>query len=220
MTRKSQIRILTADLRAWISRGFVCVCLLPLLLTALPTRASDQITAANDVITSMISEVETYLETDSGNIEKRTENITKLLDKHFNLPAIARFSAGPYWRAANEQERIDYVQTMRDVVIGTVVRNFDQLSGLRFTTIDSQAKGDKMVLVRGSFNDSTGKRPAVSVGLRVITPATAPAKVLDVEIENISMLVTQKQENITIIRQNEGRFSALIEAMKKRQPAP
>jgi hypothetical protein len=34
------------------------------------------------------------------------------------------------------------------------------------------------------------------------------------------MLVTQKQENITIIRQNEGRFSALIEAMKKRQPAP
>ena len=77
-----------------------------------------------------------------------------------------------------------------------------------------------MVLVRGSFNDSTGKRPAVSVGWRVITPATAPAKVLDVEIENISMLVTQKQENITIIRQNEGRFSALIEAMKKRQPAP
>ena len=160
----------------------------------------------------MISEVETYLETDSGSIEKRTENITKLLDTHFDLPAIARFSAGPYWRAANEQERSDYVQTMRDVVIGTVVRNFDQLSGLRFSTIDSQTKGDNMVLVRGSFNDSTGKRPPVSVGWRVITPAMAPAKVLDVEIENISMLVTQKQENITIIRQNEGRFSALIEA--------
>jgi phospholipid transport system substrate-binding protein len=43
---------------------------------------------------------------------------------------------------------------------------------------------------------------------------------LDVEIENISMLVTQKQENVTIIRQNEGRFSALIEAMRKRQQAP
>jgi hypothetical protein len=34
------------------------------------------------------------------------------------------------------------------------------------------------------------------------------------------MLVTQKQENITIIRQNKGRFSALIEAMRKRQKAP
>jgi len=177
MTHKSQIGILTADLRAWIRSGFVCLCLLPLFLTALPARASDQIAAANNLITNMISEVETYLETDSGSIEKRTENITKLLDTHFDLPAIARFSAGPYWRAANEQERSDYVQTMRDVVIGTVVRNFDQLSGLRFSTIDSQTKGDNMVLVRGSFNDSTGKRPPVSVGWRVITPAMAPAKV-------------------------------------------
>ena len=220
MICKSQIGILTADFRAWIRSGFVCLCLLPLFLTTLPARASDQIAAANNVITSMISEVEVYLETDSGNIEKRTKNIAKLLDTHFDLPAIARFTAGPYWRAANEQERVDYVQTMRDVVIGTVVRNFDQLSGLRFDTVDSQTKGDKMVLVRGTFSDSTGKRPPVSVGWRVITPAMAPAKVLDVEIENISMLVTQKQENITIIRQNEGRFSALIEAMRKRQQAP
>ena len=220
MTHKSQIGIWPADLWAWIRSGFVCLCLLPLFLTALPARASDQIAAANNLITNMISEVETYLETDSGSIEKRTENIIKLLDTHFDLPAIARFSAGPYWRAANEQERSDYVQTMRDVVIGTVVRNFDQLSGLRFSTIDSQTKGDNMVLVRGSFDDSTGKRPPVSVGWRVITPAMAPAKVLDVEIENISMLITQKQENITIIRQNEGRFSALIEAMRKRHQAP
>ena len=220
MTRNSQIGNLTHHWRVWIHSGFVCLCLLPLFLTSVPARASDQIAAANNVITSMISQVESYLETDSGNIEKRTENIAKLLDTYFDLPAIARFSAGPYWRAANEQERVDYVQTMRDVVIGNVVRNFNQLSGLRFTTIDSQAKGDKMVLVRGVFNDSTGKRPPVSVGWRVITPAMAPAKVLDVEIENISMLVTQKQENITIIRQNEGRFSALIEAMRKRHQAP
>ena len=220
MTRNSQIGILTHHWRVWIRSGFVCLCLLPLFLTSVPARANDQIAAANNVITSMISQVESYLETDSGNIEKRTANIGKLLDTHFDLPAIARFSAGPYWRAANEQERVDYVQTMRDVVIGTVVRNFDQLSGLRFTPIDSHAKGDKMVLVRGVFNDSTGKRPPVSVGWRVITPAMAPAKVLDVEIENISMLVTQKQENITIIRQNEGRFSALIETMRKRQQAP
>ena len=163
MTRKRQIGILISDLRGWLRRGFVCLCLLPLFLTTLPARASDQIAAANNVITSMISQVETYLETDSGNIEKRTEDITKLLDTHFDLPEIARFSAGPYWRAANEQERIDYVQTMRDVVIGTVVRNFDQLLGLHFTKIDSQAKGDKMVLVRGLFSDSTGKRPPVSV---------------------------------------------------------
>ena len=43
--------------------------------------------------------------------------------------------------------------------------------------------------------------------------------ILDVEIENISMLVTQKQENIAIIRKNEGQFAALIDAMIKRSQA-
>ena len=34
MTRKSQIVILTSNLLAWIRGGFVCLCLLPLFLTA------------------------------------------------------------------------------------------------------------------------------------------------------------------------------------------
>ena len=105
---------------------------------------------------------------------------------------------------------------MREALIGTIARNFDQLVGLRFTIIDSQAKGNRMVLVRGTFHDKAGQRPPVSVGWRVVTPHPAPAKVLDVEIENISMLVTQKQENIAIIRQNKGQFAALIDAMKQR----
>ena len=54
------------------------------------------------------------------------------------------------------------------------------------------------------------------VGWRVVTTDNASPLILDVEIENISMLVTQKQENIAIIRKNEGKFAALIEAMKQR----
>ena len=192
-------------------------CVLVALFFSIPAQASPQVEAANRLIDSMVRDVENYLLADSGDISKRTEKITKLLDTHFDIPGIARFSAGPYWRAANEEERITYTQSMREAMIGTIIRNFDQLSGLRFTLIDSQAKGSRMVLVRGTFRDKAGKRPPVSVGWRVVTPHPAPAKVLDVEIENISMLVTQKQENIAIIRKNGGRFSALIQAMKQRQ---
>ena len=192
-------------------------CVFMSLLLSIPAQASSQIEAANHLINTMVKDVEHYLLADSGDIAKRTENITKLLDTHFDIPGIARFSAGPYWRAANEEERVTYTQSMREALIGTIARNFDQLVGLRFAIIDSQAKGNRMVLVRGTFRDKTGQSPPVSVGWRVVTPHPAPAKVLDVEIENISMLITQKQENIAIIRKNGGRFSALIQAMKKRQ---
>jgi phospholipid transport system substrate-binding protein len=193
------------------------LCILVAVSIAIPAQASSQIEAANRLIDNMVQDVESYLLADSGDITKRTANITKLLDKHFDILGIARFSAGPYWRAANAVERLTYTENMREAMIGTIARNFDQLAGLRFTHIDSQAKGSSMVLVRGTFGDKAGNRPPVSVGWRVVTPLLAPAKVLDVEIENISMLVTQKQENIAIIRKNGGRFSALIEVMKHRQ---
>ena len=199
--------------RNWVAT----FCFFIALFLSIPAQASPQVEAANRLISDLVGDVENYLLADSGDISKRTENITKLLDTHFDIPGIARFSAGPYWRAANEEERVTYTESMRKALIGTIARNFDQLVGLRFTIIDSQAKGSRMVLVRGTFRDKAGQRPPVSVGWRVVTPHPAPAKVLDVEIENISMLITQKQENISIIRKNGGRFSALIQAMKQRQ---
>ena len=193
------------------------VLLIIALFISIPAQASSQIEAANRLIDAIVRDVENYLLTDSGDISKRRENITKLLDSHFDIPGIARFSAGPYWRAASEEERVTYTQSMRKALIGTITLNFGQLVGLSFTFVDSQAKGSRMVLVRGTFNDKADKRPPISVGWRVITSHPAPAKVLDIEIENISMLVTQKQENIAIIRKNGGRFSALIQAMRQRQ---
>ena len=48
---------------------------------------------------------------------------------------------------------------------------------------------------------------------------TAP-KLFDIEIENLSLLVTQKQENVAVIRKNKGDFGALIDAMRARLEAP
>jgi phospholipid transport system substrate-binding protein len=96
-----------------------------------------------------------------------------------------------------------------------VVNNFDKLQGLKYNHLTSTPKGSTLVLVSGEFIDTTGARPKVLVNWRVISnPDNRPA-VMDIEIENISMLITQKQENVAIIRQNKGKFAALIEAMQK-----
>ena len=105
---------------------------------------------------------------------------------------------------------------IREVIIGTVVRNFDQLKGLEYSHVATTEKGSKLVLVTGRFSDTVGDRPSILVNWRVITRPGKPVKVLDIEIENISMLVTQKQENIAIIRKNKGEFAALIAAMRKK----
>ena len=177
---------------------------------------TSQIDDANKLVTQMMVDVESILAQDINDDLARRENVSALFDRYFDLPTIAKFSAGPYWRVADADQKTAYETAIRDVIIGTVVRNFDQLSGLKFTATDSQAKGTQLVLVNGTFTDNKQQQPPIVVGWRVITADNASPRILDVEIENISMLVTQKQENIAIIRKNEGKFSALIDAMNQR----
>ena len=178
--------------------------------------STNQIDVANKLVTKMMVEVESILATDVNDDMARRENVSALFDRYFDLPTIAKFSAGPYWRAADANQKTAYRSAIRDVIIGTVVRNFDQLSGLKFTATDSQAKGTQLVLVNGTFTDINQQLPPIMVGWRVVTADNASPLILDIEIENISMLVTQKQENIAIIRKNEGKFAALVDAMKQR----
>jgi phospholipid transport system substrate-binding protein len=177
---------------------------------------TNQIDDANKLVLQMMVEVEAILAKDMNDNTARRENVSALFDRYFDLPTIAKFSAGPYWRAADAEQKTAYESAVRDVIIGTVVRNFDQLSGLKFTTTDIQAKGRQLVLVNGIFTDTNQQQPPIMVGWRVITTDNALPLILDVEIENISMLVTQKQENLAIIRKNEGKFAALIDAMRQR----
>ena len=177
---------------------------------------TNQIDDANKLVTQMMVEVESILANDVDDDIARRENVSALFDRYFDLPTIAKFSAGPYWRAADADQKSAYESAIRDVIIGTVVRNFDQLSGLKFTATGSQAKGTQLVLVNGTFTDINQQLPPIMVGWRVVTADNASPLILDVEIENISMLVTQKQENIAIIRKNEGKFASLIDAMKQR----
>ena len=201
------------------ARLFLAFAMMFLVGSQTSFAGTSQIDSANKLVTQMMVEVESILAKDLNDDMARRENVSALFDRYFDLPTIAKFSAGPYWRAADADQKTAYESAMRDVIIGTVVRNFDQLSGLKFTATDSQAKGKQLVLVNGTFTDINQQQPPIVVGWRVITADNTPPLILDVEIENISMLVTQKQENIAIIRKNEGQFAALIDAMIKRSQA-
>jgi len=194
----------------------ILVVLAVLLVMPIPAFADNQIERAETHINNMMHDLQGFLDNGSQDIDKRTKTVTYLLDTYFDLPLIARFSAGAYWRKATPTERQTYSDIMREVMIGTVVRNFDQLSGLEYTAVKSTAKGEKLVLVGGTFTDQAKIREPVAINWRVTTPVDGDARVMDVEIENISMLVTQKNENVAIIRKNQGNFSALIDTMRSK----
>ena len=192
------------------------------MLTVFPltAHADARITAAGVLVDTMISDLETFLATDTGDESARTTEIDRVLNTYFDMDSITRFSVGQYWRAASSEQKTEYGSLFHKVLCGTIVRNFDQLQGLVYAGDAAKAKGDKFVIVSGTFTDTTGQRPAVKVKWRLLTREGTAPKVFDIEIENLSLLVTQKQENVAVIRKNKGEFVALINAMKVRLANP
>ncbi|MEC7211341.1 MAG: ABC transporter substrate-binding protein [Pseudomonadota bacterium] len=201
-------------------RQMMAMMVAMLTLFPLTAHADARVTAAGALVDTMISDLETFLATDTGDESARTAEINRLLNTYFDMDSITRFSAGQYWRAADDAQKSEYGTLFRDVLCGTIVRNFDQLNGLAYTPGEATAKGDKFVIVSGSFTDTTGQRPTVAINWRVLTREGTAPKLFDIEIENLSLLVTQKQENVAVIRKNKGDFGALIDAMRARLEAP
>ena len=201
--------------RQLIACGLAFAMLLPL-----PAAADDRAAAATSLVDQMIADLEAFLATDTGDVEARSAEIDRVLTSYFDMDSITRFSAGPYWRGADPAQRSEYGSLFREVLCGTIVRNFDKLGGLAYSAGGSSTKGDKFVIVSGTFTDTAGDRPPVAVNWRVLTREGQPPRVFDIEIENLSLLVTQKQENVAVIRKNKGQFVALIEAMRERLDAP
>ena len=107
------------------------------MLTLFPLTASAdaRVTAASALVDTMISDLETFLATDTGDESARTAEIDRVLNNYFDMESITRFSAGQYWRAASGDQKTEYGSLFREVLCGTIVRNFDQLQGLAYTCL-------------------------------------------------------------------------------------
>lgn len=206
-----------------VRRRFLAIAFACLAFATLPANiasADDRQAAARELIDRMVADLQAFLATDTGDVASRSAEIDRVLSAYFDMDTITRFSAGQYWRAANADQRAEYGTLFREVLCGTIVRNFDQLNGLEYSPGMTSTKGDKFVIVGGTFTDTNGGRPPVAVNWRVLTREGQPPRVFDIEIENLSLLVTQKQENVAVVRKNKGQFIALIEAMQARLGAP
>jgi phospholipid transport system substrate-binding protein len=201
-------------------RHAIALVLSCLLLMPVSAGANDRESAAVALIDTMINDLKTFLATDTGDTQARTAEIDRLLSTYFDMDSITRFSVGQYWRAASSEQRSEYGKLLHDVLCGTIVRNFDQLYNLDYSAGGTTVKGDKFVIVQGTFIDTNGARAPVAVTWRVLTLEDQPPRVFDIEVENLSLLVTQKQENVAVIRKNKGDFQALIDVMRERLETP
>ena len=194
----------------------VAVLAVFLSISICQARADERVLRAEALISALITDIRSTVKSASENEEERISAINAVVDSYFDVDGITRFTAGRYWRGASKEQRAHYAKQFRNVLIKTASRQFDQIIGLSFLPTTSKTRGDKLILVGGFIRDDIGKIPDVEIFWRVSAIEGKPMRVIDVEIEHISMLKTQRDENEAIIRRGGGSFDALLKSLDAR----
>lgn len=145
--------------------------------------------------------------------EELAQRFRAILLETFDLPKIARFTLGRYWRRASEAQRIEYVKLFEDFIVLAYSNRFRDLSGKEFRINSTrQLNGLEFLVVSEILIPS---RPSVRVNWRVRNSG-GTYKVTDVSVEGISMSVTQRDEFAAVIRSSGGRVDGLLRALRKK----
>ena len=146
--------------------------------------------------------------------EQRMTRFRQILLETFDLPTIARFTLGRYWRVASKKQRDAYVDLFQEFIVQAYSHRFKDLSGQTFEVKNSHEINSRDQLVLSEIKIKQGK-PPVRVNWRVRLRDNA-YRVIDVVVEGVSMSVTQRDEFAAVIRRSGGKVDGLLAALRKK----
>ena len=175
------------------------------------TYAAENEQQVRDLVRDRFSQALAVLGNKSLDEKGKEAGFRKIVQDAFHLPAISRFVLGRYWRKASEAEITEYNKVFEDYVVKTYVQRLAGFTEVTFEVTDvKEAKKDLIVTTEIKRNDGG---PDAQLNWRM-KEVNGDWKVVDVIIEGISMALSQRSEFGSIIQQNGGKVSALIDRLK------
>jgi len=145
---------------------------------------------------------------------ERVKRFRVIFTDGFDVPLIARFVLGRYWRTATEAQRDEYLKLFDEFVAQTYARRFAEFPGVQIKVLSvskPNEDGDQIVSVDGNLPN---KAP-VRMDLRV-RPKDGKPKIIDVAIEGVSMAITQRDEFGAVIQRGGGEMEALLANLRSK----
>ncbi len=146
----------------------------------------------------------------------RVARFRQLFSEDFDVPGIARFVLGRYWRVATEPQQQEFVKLFADYIALAYSNRLAEYSGETLRVTGSRPAPDGSV-VSSEIIRPNGAPPAKVDW--VLTPHDGAYKISDVVVEGVSMAVTQRSEFASVIQRNGGQVQGLITALRQKTEA-
>ena len=129
--------------------------------------------------------------------QARKELALELIDKHISFPAVARLSVGNYWRQMTPEQQVEYEGLFEDWIKFSMST---RIASLNYTALPEVSVTNAYQAKRTSIIETTIKTGDDSIKLQWhIRKFKDGLKIIDVVVEDISMVQAQRAEFTAVI---------------------
>jgi phospholipid transport system substrate-binding protein len=186
---------------------------LPLMIPAARSFA-DAPKDAGDFVSGVVQSAIKILADKGMSAPDRDRGFSQLLNANFDVPRIARFVLGRYWATASDADKNSFIDTYREYVIRSYATRFADYSGETVKVTTARAESDNVTIVNSDIVHPNGD-PPVKVAWRVYKGPDG-FKIIDVDVEGVSMMVTQREEFAAVIQRSGGTVPGLTQAIQQK----
>ena len=182
-----------------------------------PARAGSFDSEAKQFVSSLGAKTAIMIGNEDTESEaERAQKLYGFVDNVVDVPAIARFTMGRYWRQASEQQRAEFKKLFRGYVAYSVADRIKALAGASIKVqkvVPVKASKAKDVLVICRIEIRQGRSLAVVWRVR---KTEAGPRLVDVIVDGISMAVVQREEFASVIRAQDGNIGSFLTALREK----
>ena len=164
-------------------------------------KASEKITNFLNVIQEFASEKEKL------NKAKQSDKLFDMIDLEF----MSKVTIGKLWKTVHDSEKIKFKRKLFNKFIDFIDLHLEDFKEIKFKQKSIKLRGEKLVYVIGSIDTKKIKNLNITWKL-----SSKESKILDIEIEKISLIKTQKLEMKKLLKENKNNFSNFMEIYFKK----
>jgi phospholipid transport system substrate-binding protein len=188
------------------------LALLTLLVGRRPASAAISPDAAQAMIQDIGSKVLAVLRDPDLNNDQKFRQLVELLDGPIDLDLVARLILGRHWRTASGAQQQEYLKLFRAFALDNLASRLHVYDGQDFEIISAKAVNDSDAVV--STRVTGGDHAPLKVDWRIRERDDGGLVAIDVIVEGVSMIVTQRSEFSSVI-ERQGMDGLLAELRQR-----
>ena len=145
---------------------------------------------------------------------ERADRFRDLLQEGMDIPTVTSRVLGPYVRRATDEEMKEFVSLLEENIVRKYAIMFKGYSGESINLVETKPLRGDMQQVTVSIQRTDGQPP---VDVRwIVHKVDGQNKIIDIIVERVSMVTTQKEEFVSVIRRGGGKVESLLGELRER----